>query len=231
MKALLQEAPKLCLNVPFLISESASLWNVQPASLYVLGQGCDASGVISFFSNSIVDVTIFIVEPGAREPWKAVLKPCPVLATARISPVEGRRTTTEARSCLPTCCSAAAWSDGLSVVLTVPGVPWLSSTRVLSDSLAASDALPRTTRSSTPALPPAFLPNFSRRPSRTVPSDGYFAVVSSPPSRSRALMGGVPDSPVTSVSPSCRSGWTTWACQPTSGLPSLLRRTTVSELS
>src|SRR3954451_19730815 len=108
MNALLQEAPKLCLNVPFLISESASLWKVQPASLYVLGQGCDASGVTGPFSNSIVDVTIFIAEPGARQPWKAVWTPCPLLATARISPVEVRRTTTEARACLSTCCSAAA---------------------------------------------------------------------------------------------------------------------------
>ena len=36
---------------------------------------------------------------------------------------------------------------------------------------------------------------------------------------------------MTRVSPSLRSGWTTEACQSTYGLPSVLLRTTVSELS
>lgn len=40
-------------------------------------------------------------------------------------------------------------------------------------------------------------------------------------------MGGVPDSPVTSRSPSWRSGWTTEAFQPTRAAPSSARRTTV----
>ncbi len=195
-----------------------------------MGQGCGLSTDARPLSSSSDEVMTFIVEPGAREPWKAVLKPWPLLATARISPVEGRSATTEARSRPSTCCSAAAWRVGLSVVLTVPGVPLLSSTSVLSESLASLAALPRTTRSSTPAVPPAFLPYFSRSPSSTVPREGYSAVVISPPSRSSALTGGVPDSPVTSVSPSRSSGWTTAECQSTSGLPSLARRTTVSEL-
>lgn len=75
------------------------------------------------------------------------------------------------------------------------------------------------------------LPYFSRSPSRTRPSDGYFAVVSSPPSRSTALIGGVPDSPVTRVSPSWRSGWRTAGRQSTTGFPSVVPRTTVSALS
>lgn len=158
------------------------------------------------FSISSDEVMTFIVEPGAREPWKAMLKPCEEFATAMISPVEGRSTTTDAFGLVATCFSAAACSVGLSVVSTVPGVPLLSSTRVLSDSSAFLDSLPRITWSSMPALPPAFSPYFSRSPSRTDPSDGYSSSVSSPPSRSRALTGGVPDSPVTRVSPSFRSG-------------------------
>jgi hypothetical protein len=134
---------------------------------------------------------------------------------------------------LATCASAAAWSFGLRVVFTVPGVPLLSSTRVLSESLdlAESAPFPRITRSSMPALPPASLPYFSRRPSRTGPRDGYAASVIAPPSRSTALIGGVPDSPVTRVSPSFRSGWTTEDVQPTCGFPVPVSRTTVSELS
>src|SRR4051812_20158358 len=230
MKALLQEAPKACLNVPRLISMSSSLWNVQPATLYVLGQGCCSSGWTRSFSKSIVDVTIFIVEPGAREPWKATLKPWLWLASARISPVEGRSTTTEERSLAATCSSAAACRVWFRVVSTLPGVPLLSSSSVLSDSFAFSESLPRTTRSSTPAVPPAVLPYFSRSPSRTGAREGYLAAVSSPPSRSYALTGGVPDAPVTRVSPSLRSGWTMEACQSTTGSPSFLSRTTVSEL-
>ena len=225
---MLQERAKLALKVPPLISKSSSLWKVQPPYLNVLGQGCFLSTDARSFSISSDDVMTFIVEPGAREPRKAVLKPCEAFATARISPVDGRSTTTDDLARVPTCFSAVAWRAGLSVVLTEPGVPLLSSTSVLSESSAFSDALPRTTRSSTPALPPAVLPYFSRSPSRTVPREGYSAAVSSPPSRSYALIGGVPDSPVTRVSPSLRSGWTTEACQPTRGLPSAARRTTVS---
>lgn len=54
------------------------------------------------------------------------------------------------------------------------------------------------------------------------------AAVSVPPCRSMAVTGGVPASPVTSRSPSWRSGWTTDGFQPTSATPSLARRTTVS---
>src|SRR5690349_13384972 len=188
MKAVLQERAKLALKVPPLISNLSSFWNFQPPYVKYFGHGCGLSGDARSFSISSEEVMTFIVEPGAREPWKAVLKPWPALATARISPVEGRSTTTEDRACVVTCRSAAAWSVGLRVVFTVPGVPLLSSASVLSDDLLS---FARITRSSMPALPPAVLPNLSRSPSSTVPRDGYLAVVISPPSRSYALIGGV----------------------------------------
>lgn len=137
--------------------------------------------------------------------------------------------TTAAFSRLATSRSAAACDVGLIVVRRVPGVPSARVTSVLSG--VCSLFLPLslwTTRSSMPAVPPAFLPYFSRSPSMTVPSEGYLAAVSSFPSRSVALIGGSPAAPVTSRSPSLRSGCTTDACHPTSGLPSFTRRTTVS---
>lgn len=56
-------------------------------------------------------------------------------------------------------------------------------------------------------------------------------MVSSPPSRSSAFTGGVPASPVTSLSPSRSSGCSTDGRQSTRGSPSPARRTTVSVLS
>ncbi len=228
MKAVLQERAKLALKVPSLIRNLSSFWNFQPPYVKYFGHGCVLFTEARSFSMSSEEVMTFMVEPGAREPWKAVLKPLEAFAAARISPVEGRTTTTEDRAFLATCASAAAWRRGSRVVSTVPGVPLLSSSTVLSADL---DPLPRTTRSSMPALPPAVLPYFSRRLSRIAPTEAYFLVVSSPPSRSTALIGGVPASPVTRVSPSLRSGWTTDGCHWTRGSPSLLRRTTVSALS
>src|SRR4051794_1561363 len=211
MKAVLQERAKLALKVPPLISNLSSFWNFQPPYVKYFGHGCALSADARSLSISSEEVMTFIVEPGAREPWKAVLKPWLAFATARISPVDGRSTTTEDRACLATCASAAAWSVGFRVVFTVPGVPLLSSTSVLSEDL---EPFPRTTRSSMPALPPAFFPYFSRRPSSTVPSDGYSASVISPPFRSTALIGGVPDSPGTRATPPLRAGGTTEADPP-----------------
>ncbi len=231
MKAVLQERAKLALNVPSLISNFLSFWNFQCPYVKYFGHGCFLSAEARPLSSSSEAVMTFIVEPGAREPWKAVLKPGEALAAARISPVEARMTATDDLAFFATCFSAAVWRAGSSVVFTVPGVPLLSSSRVLSERSSDLADFPRTTRSSIPALPPASLPYFSRSPSSTGPSEAYFCLVSSPPSRSSALTGGVPASPVTSLSPSFRSGWTTAECQSTSGFPSLVRRTTVSALS
>src|SRR5688500_9291092 len=88
MKAVLQERAKLALKVPPLISNLSSFWNFQPPYVENLGHGCCLSIDASPLSRSSDAEMIFIVEPGAREPWKAVLKPWPEFATARISPVD-----------------------------------------------------------------------------------------------------------------------------------------------
>src|ERR1044072_2425034 len=90
MKAVLQERAKLALKVPPLISNLSSFWNFQPPYVTYLGHGWTLSAEARPLSKSSADVTIFIVEPGASEPWKATLKPGLEFATARISPVDGR---------------------------------------------------------------------------------------------------------------------------------------------
>ena len=97
MKALLQDAAKLCAKVPFLISDLSRFWNFQPPCVKYLGHGCDLPGEVMPLSISIAAVTTFIVEPGASEPWVARLKPFSgELASARISPVLGLTAATEA---------------------------------------------------------------------------------------------------------------------------------------
>src|SRR5215210_3823882 len=112
MKAVLQERAKLALKVPPLISNLSSFWNFQPPYLKYFGQGCALSAEARPLSISSEEVMTFIVEPGAREPWKAMLKPWEAFATARISPVEGRINTTDDLAFLATCRSAAACSVG-----------------------------------------------------------------------------------------------------------------------
>src|SRR5690606_24228123 len=118
MKAVLQDRAKLARKVPSLIWNLSRFWNFQPRYLKNLGHGCFSSTPARSFSSSIDAVTTFIVEPGASDPWNAVLKPREEFAAARISPVDGRSSTTDARGFFATCSSAAACSDGSSVVGT-----------------------------------------------------------------------------------------------------------------
>lgn len=74
-------------------------------------------------------------------------------------------------------------------------------------------------------------PYFSRSASRIGPSEGYFSFVRTTLFRSTASMGGLADSPVTSVSPSCISGCRTDGFQSTSAFPVVSPRTTVSRES
>ncbi len=228
MKALLQDAAKLCANVPSLISDLLRFWNFQPPTVTYLGQGFFLSGAVRPLSISSAEVTTFIVEPGAYDPWVAMLKPLAgELASARISPVLGLTAAAEASFLPATAFSAAAWSLASRVVFKVPGVPLESTFSVLSGCWSAGlVAVARWMNSSTPGLPLVLLPYLSRRLSRTPASEGYALGVSSVPLRSTALIGGASASPVRSSSPLARSGCRIAGCQAICGFPVVLFRWT-----
>lgn len=106
-------------------------------------------------SISIAAVTIFIVDPGARLPRIAALKPSlRLFATARMCPLLGWTAITEASGNFVTACSAAACTFASRYVLRVLGSP---STRVSRVRLGASLAT-GSIHTSAPGLPPALLP-------------------------------------------------------------------------
>ncbi len=231
MKALLQDAAKLWAKVPSLISVLFRFWNFQPPTVTNFSHGCGLPGAVRPLSMSIEAVTIFIVEPGASEPWVAVLKPFSgELAMARISPVLGLRATADAFGLPLTAFSAAACTLASRVVFKVPGVPLESTFSVSSGCCVALSPRARWTDSSTPGLPSVFLPYLSRRLSSTPASAGCASLVSSAPLRSTALMGGASASPVRSTSPLPSFGCRMLGAQAIRGSPVSLSRLTVSEV-
>ncbi|MGC0426684.1 hypothetical protein RKD32_003039 [Streptomyces sp. SAI-195] len=200
------------------------VWLCQVA---VSGQGAGPFIEVTPLSMSMAAVMIFMVEPGATVPWKAALNPSVRLfATASTSPELGFTATTEDSPYRFTAFSAAACTLALRVVSSFPGLPSVS----VSSGVSGASAAACRTASSTPGVPPALSPYFSRSLARIGPSEGYFSLLSTAPSRPTAWICGVADSAVTRVSPSFRSGWTTEGFQSTSARPLVSPRTTVSVL-
>src|ERR1700678_2645998 len=95
-----------------------SLWYVIPWISNAGGQVTADCGVRTPALNRAVDVMIFIEEPGATAAVSAKsLKPS-LLATARMSPVDGWMTTIELLACMATAARAAVSSAVLIVVVT-----------------------------------------------------------------------------------------------------------------
>ncbi len=227
--AVLQERAKLSESVAFSCGAMpVRLWKVRLCQTAVSGQGAGPVASVMPWSMSVAAETIFMVEPGATLPRKAALNPSSRwLATASTSPVLGFTATTDDSAYCRTACSAAACTPALSVVRTLPALPFRSVSSVRSAVFSSADR----TASSMPGVPPALSPYFSRSWSRTGPREGYFSFVSTVPFRSTASTGGLAASPVTRVSPSSRPGYTTPGRQSTSAFPVVSPRTTVSSPS
>ncbi len=110
MKAVLQDRAKEVEKfVPAGRSKFFRLWKARPPQDTSFGHSAGLSAATRPRSSSIAPVTIFIVEPGARLPCMAALKPSlRWFATARMCPLLGLTATTEASGNLTTACSAAA---------------------------------------------------------------------------------------------------------------------------
>src|SRR5262249_15492197 len=120
LKALLQDSAKSVMNGVDAGSDSPlSLWYLIPWIVKTFGHATWLSGVSTPSANSAVEVTVFMVEPGATRAVSAKsLKPA-LLATARILPVDGWMTTIE----LSLCWRMADWaarSAAASMVVANP---------------------------------------------------------------------------------------------------------------
>ena len=110
------------------------MWYVIPWMVYVGGQATADCGVMIPALNSAVEVMTFIEEPGATAAVSAKsLKPS-LLATARMSPVDGWMTTIELFLCMPTAARAAV-SSAVVIVVVIDGtlsgattIAWLFAT-------------------------------------------------------------------------------------------------------
>ena len=159
MKAVLQERAKLALNVPSLISNFLSFWNFQPPYVKYFGHGCALSAEARPLSISSEDGDDLHRGAGGEGALEGGVE-----AVARRSRRPGSRrsraasTTTDDLAFLRPAPRPPPGASGSSVSSPCPGVPLLSSSRVLSERLRPTFAdFPRTTRSSMPALPPGLL--------------------------------------------------------------------------
>ncbi len=230
--AVLQERAKLSARVACSSgTRPLRFWKVWLCQTADGGQGAGPFAVVRPLSMRVAALMIFMVEPGARSPRRAASKPSSrLLATASISPVLGLTATTEESGYFSTAFSAAAWALALSVVGSLPGLPLARVSSGVSAAWLPSAAAWWRITSSTPGRPPVLSPYRRRNSSRIGPRDGYVTRVSTLPSRSTASISGAAESPVVSVSPLRRRGWTTEGCQSTSARCEVSPRTTVSSL-
>ncbi len=224
MKAVLQDTMKSCWSVLFGKAPGKS-FGIATALLLFSGQATTVSGLIPVSSRA-VEVTIFIVEPGASRPVKARFWPAAgALAKASTWPVLGSIATIE--PCLPPrsviAFSAAAWMVLSSVTLN--GLPGFGSTMVNSLSEAA---LPAGSLITT-ALPESWSlfgsggSSFWAFSCRVFISAGVSeAPCSTLPLRSTTVDGGAKTCWVAMVSLPDRCGWITDGAQCTAGVLSLI---------